>query len=395
MGKVAQVLIAGYWPDRVPRRHAVSQRPLAKTLGQAEKRAPDAPALVSADGRLSYAEFYALADRVAAGIAAEVPANASVSVLEKTERGELLGLVGGLLAGCRVAVLDPQHAELLASWDASAPAALLVASGGAAAAATTSVDELLARSADGGGRRNARWRDVAVRLPSGSTVVSHSHTTVAAMVTNLTTFIPLLKEVEFVCTSSLSTWFGFTGAMTALFSGRAVVLDPAAPATPWDPGTAWGILTREEADKIIAGGTPPPYLTQLRLLFVCMSSFEPSWRSHLEDRLQRVILPLWGAPEFGPAVGAHPQWAPLEMHGLPIVNVDLTPVDPVTGEPSDVPWEMLTKAELGIQSPSILVGEGEGGPPATVVKCRRGNPTVRTGEMVFVDRLGLVKFLGN
>lgn len=352
----------------------------------------------SAEGRLSYAEFYALADRVAAGIAAEVPANSSVAVLEDTPQGELLSLVGGLLAGCKVAVLDPAHPELLASWDASAPAALLITSGalsaGALAGTTASLRDLIERSPDGGGRRSTRWRDVAVRLPSGSTLVSHSHTTVAAMVTNLTTFVPLIKEVDFVCTKSLSTWYSFVGALASLFSGRAVVLDPDS-ASGWNPGTAWGILTREEAEKIVAGAEPAPYLSQLRLLFVCMSSFEPSWRSHLEDKLQRVILPLWGAPEFGPAVAAHPQWAPLEMHGLPVVNVDLMPVDPVTGETSDVPWEMLTKAELGIQSPAILVGEGEGGLPATVVKCRRGNPTVRTGELVFVDRLGLVKFLGS
>ena len=55
MGKVAQVLIAGYWPDRVPRRIGVPQVPIAKLLDRAVGRAPDALALLSDGISLSHA----------------------------------------------------------------------------------------------------------------------------------------------------------------------------------------------------------------------------------------------------------------------------------------------------------------------------------------------------
>ena len=76
------------------------------------------------------------------------------------------------------------------------------------------------------------------------------------------------------------------------------------------------------------------------------------------------------------------------------MNVTLIPIDPTTREPSDVPWEMLTRAELGVESPSVMVEAGGPELAADLITVR-GNAVVRTGKVVTVDRLGLVRFDGN
>ena len=179
--------------------------------------------------------------------------------------------------------------------------------------------------------------------------------------------------------------------MTALLSGRAIVFDPN-EAAAWTPSEAYGALTWEQADAIVSAGEAPRYLGELQLLFVVMSKFDVAWRRRLENILERVVLPIWGTPQTGPAVAAHPSWAPLEVHGLPLTNVTLLPLNPANGRPSDVPWEMLDRAELGIEFPSVPAKERNGEPGGALFEWR-GNAVARTGAIVKVDQLGMVRFL--
>ena len=93
---------------------------------------------------------------------------------------------------------------------------------------------------------------------------------------------------------------------------------------------------------------------------------------------------------MGPAICAHPSWAPVDVHGMPLTNAMLVPLDPANGEPSDVPWEMLTRAELGIEAPSVQIKDET---TTGIVFDMNGNQVVRTGRLVAVDRLGMVRFL--
>lgn len=399
MGKVAQVLIAGYWPDRVPRRIGVPQVPIAKLLDRAVGRAPDALALLSDGISLSHAELHAEAGRYTTGIAQKVPPNGSLGILEPSLASALVLTVAGFLAGCKVSILDASAPELVGDWAASARFDLLVASEDLAPRVVfdgevTTPKALRASGAEAPTKRPARWREVAVRVPSGKALVGHSHVGVSAMVTNLTTYIPELAELDLAHDAPLSRWDGLAGAMTALVSGRGLIVGAERASGGFEPREAYGILTREQADLIVQTGSVPAHLAGLRLLFVCVDDFSVKWRRRLEDVLDRVVLPLWGAPETGPALAAHPSWAPLEIHGLPLVNVTLIPIDPTTREPSDVPWEMLTRAELGVESPSVMVEAGGPELAADLITVR-GNAVVRTGKVVTVDRLGLVRFDGN
>lgn len=399
MGKVAQVLIAGYWPDRVPRRVGVPQQSLAKLLDRAAAKSPEALALLTAERRLTVADFYAGVDRLAAGIIASTPPNSTVAVCEPAPDRAVELFAAALLAGCKVTLLDAARPEAVASLLASSPGGPAVAvlthergpHSGAWAGEVLDTAELLARG-DGSPttRRAARWRDVALRLPAGDVLVGHSHVSAAAWSTGLTTFIPELlgRDVVWPAGASIAEWDALLAALVALFSGRAIVFAP--EAAGWEPRQAWAVLRRPQADAA-AGGEVPEWLRQAALVFVLVADFQVRWRRRLENAIGNVLLPLWGAPEHGPAILAHPSWAPLEVHGLPLVNLTMVPVDPTTGEPSEVPWEMLTRAELGVESPGNVVEA-----PADWLEQRlftlRGNAVVRTGRSVSVDRLGLLRF---
>jgi hypothetical protein len=398
VGKVAESIITGYWPDRVPRRIGIPQQPLPKLLARGASWVQDGRALLRTRERtLSYQEFYAEAGKIAAGLIASVPPNSSIGVIEPASDRATTLLVAGLLAGCKVAILDAGQPEMLAHWNASAPPAVLLTHTRGphhrefSGTVLTTQELLECGESTQTDRRPVRWRDVAIRIPSEDVLVSHSHYGISAMVTSMTTFVPLIAELDFVHEGPLSTWDGLSGTITALISGRGVIIDPG-EWSDWDPGSAYGILTRAAANRVVETGEVPAYLPKLRLLFVKITNFDVQWRKRLEGALNRVVLPIYGAPEFGPVVAAHPTWAPAEVHGLPLVNVSIVPVDPVSGEPSEVPWNLLTQAELGIESPSNLTYASSAHLEGRVLSWK-GNSVVRTGKKVVVDRLGFVRFL--
>ena len=106
----------------------------------------------------------------------------------------------------------------------------------------------------------------------------------------------------------------------------------------------------------------------------------------MESLCGRPIIPLWGLPELGPLVAAHPTWLPPHGHGFPLVNVSLIPIDPGSGKISIVPWEMLEEAEVGIETLSAMVGYVETARNAGV----KIGTTVRTRQVAAMDHVGVV-----
>lgn len=401
MGKVAQVLITGYWPDRVPRRTPIPQHPLSKQLDQAAGRVEaGAAAIIAPDRTVTYSEFYEDAKAIAAQLIARTEVRSTVALLGSS-LPELLALtVAGQMAGCKVALVEPAAPESVKEQLASLAPDLVVICSGAerpagAIAAVVSLQELRQPGLEGKGvsERRARWRDIAILLPFRGGFAGHNHAGVTAMTKALTTYIPALESSHFVCSGPLHRWDVFACAITALLCGKAIVLDTTEVAG-WSAGDAYGVLSREQAEAIVKAGKAPRHLSQLRLLFVVMSHFEVKWRRRLEAILKRIVLPLWGTPQTGPAILAHPSWAPVEVHGLPLTNVTLVPIDPANGEPSEVPWEMLDRAELGIESPSVQMKDKEKDDALSrAIFEWKGNSLARTGKIVEVDRLGMVRFI--
>jgi len=110
----------------------------------------------------------------------------------------------------------------------------------------------------------------------------------------------------------------------------------------------------------------------------------------MESFCGRPIFPLWGLPEVGPLVAAHPTWIPPHGHGFPLVNVSLIPIEPNSGKVSIVPWEMLDQAEVGVEALSAMVGYVE---PARNVGVKVGT-AVRTHQVAAMDHVGVVALQG-
>lgn len=386
MGKVAQVLITGYWPDRVPRRIGVPQKPLGEQFLTAAQKAGDAPALRQGSAVVSHAALLDRARRAAAALATLVEPRATVALLVRDPAQAIILLIATQLCAVRAALIDPAHPHPLA---ALAPDLVLTDAPDRVPADLRMLSPSdLDPAAPGTGERRGRWRDVAILLPEGEGFAGHGHVSTTAMVKALTTYVPILETTDHIVTAPLHRWDGLAGVLTALLSGRAVILSP--DDTAFDPRETCSFVPRPLAETWLNTVRPPEWARQARLLFVVMSDFETRWRRRLETLLRRPILPLWGGQRMGPAICAHPSWAPVDVHGLPLTNAMLVPLDPANGTPSDVPWEMLTRAELGIEAPSVQIKDDttEG-----IVFDMNGNQVVRTGRIVAVDRLGMVRFL--
>lgn len=386
MGKVAQVLITGYWPDRVPRRIGVPQKPLGEQFVVACQKAGDAPALRQGSTTVSHAELLSRARHAAAALAALVEPRATVALALADPVQALTLLIATQLCATRAALVDPGNPHVLTGL---APDLVLTDAPGTMPSGLRVLNPAdLDTAAPGTGERRGRWRDVAILLSEGAGFAGHGHVSTTAMVKALTTYIPLLETTDHILTAPLHRWDGLAGALTALLSGRAVNLSP--NETDFDPRTSCSFVPRAVAETWLYAARAPQWARQARLLFVVMSDFETRWRRRLETLLHRPILPLWGGQRMGPAICAHPSWAPVDVHGLPLTNAMLVPLDPANGTPSDVPWEMLTRAELGIEAPSVQIKDDT---TAGLVFDMNGNQVVRTGRMVAVDRLGMVRFL--
>lgn len=382
MGKVAQVLITGYWPDRVPRRIGVPQKPLGEQIVTACQKAGDQPALRSPSGTVSHTDLLNQVRKIAAALGTLVDPRATVALALSDAAQTLTFLMATQLAATRAALVDPARPQALT---ALAPDLVITDAPIPGLRCIRPADLPLT---DGSGERRGRWRDVAILLPEGSGFAGHGHVSTTAMVKAMTTYIPQLEVSDHILTAPLHRWEGLVGALTALLSGRAVILSP--DKTTFDAREACTFLPRSEADRWLHSVRAPTWARQVRLMFVVMSDFETRWRRRLETLLRRPILPLWGGQRMGPAICAHPSWAPVDVHGMPLTNAMLVPLDPANGEPSDVPWEMLTRAELGIEAPSVQIKDET---TTGIVFDMNGNQVVRTGRLVAVDRLGMVRFL--
>jgi hypothetical protein len=394
--KVGGALPSWYWPDDVPRRTAVPEQTMDRAFRYRVPVVADQPAIVSAAGTTTYAALLEAVRRTGRGIHALDPAAAVVAVCEPDFEASLVLLLAGMAAGKQVAMIDPHAPATVIGrhLEQSGAAAVLTATGKDTAGVPAGVPVVAGAGlpqtdmeAPGSGQSDLP----AVLIPSGDDVVVHSHFALSAMAVSLMTFVPRLRRIPYVALAPLWSWEGITGALGALLHGSHLISVPRMALDGALPGAAGGytILRRTDADRLLETGRPPDLLSNLRYLFVSTAYFPRRWRRRAEQVLQRPILPLWGTPEVGPAVAAHPTWFPLEAHGIPLVNVFLEPVDPVRGVISDVPWELLESAEIGVDTPAGMVGFAGG----HGVERFRLNKVVRTYTRANVDIVGVVTLL--
>lgn len=397
MSKVGGALPSWYWPAGVPRRAPVPQQPLDRLLQRLSSTVKERAAILTRERALTYGELLEEVLAVAGGMQKFDPP--AIAVMERSAGEALLLLMAGWFAGKQVFLADPgTPAQRLAAHlqEAKAPVALTATDPGEAGGIA---DVRIVRKEELAGpfREIARFRratEPAVLIPSAKGVVIHSHFSLSSMCTSLTVFIPQLRQLPFVCVTPLWCWEALLGAFAALLNGMPVVFTTFAELEagqhPPLGNDGYTILRRREVDALVRTRYIPPLLSKLRYVFVSTGYFTVRWRRQLEALWGKGILPIWGSPEVGPAVAAHPTWFPLQSHGFPLVNVSLVPVNPATGKISIVPWEMLECAEVGVETLSAMVGYTE---PARSAAVRIGK-VLRTYRIASVDHVGAVTFHG-
>ena len=398
MSKVGGALPSWYWPAGIPRRVPVAQQPLGRLFRQRFATMKDRIAVADKNVRISYGELLEQGLSLAGGIQA-AGLTGTIAISDPDPLESLRLCLAGLFAGRRVLLADPaDSAEQLAARLAEGKASALITSDGAGPAQAAGVT-MVARGELQGTFSEAgtaiRATEPALLLPSGRGLVAHSHFSVSAMAASMAAFIPRLREIPFVCTEpAIGSWEMLTGILLAISQGKPVVF---ASLEQFDSGEladltngAYMIIQRSQADAMLAAGRTPPMISQSAYVFVSTGSFAPRWRRRMEALSGRPIFPLWGLPEVGPLVAAHPTWIPPHGHGFPLVNVSLIPIDPDSGKISIVPWEMLDQAEVGVEALSAMVGYVE---PARNVGVKTGT-AVRTRQVATMDHVGVVVLQG-
>lgn len=366
MSKVGGALPAWYWPEGIPRRSPVPQQTIDRQIKRAGGRDADAPAIVWKDRSIGYGALLDKATEYAHAIAALAPDDEVIAIAERDVGDALMLMFGAIFTGKRALLPDlDASAEQIAEQLSHAGATVAVtggesgAIGSLAGVRVITRAELDAHKSDDVKLRPVKATAPAVIIPADGELAVHSNYSLAAMSVSLTAFIPELKTMSVVSPPPLWHWESLTAVLCALLNGTPVIVAPfdeLAGIEAFDPAASFAVVLRADFDRLATGKGAPQALRDLHYVFVSTPYFQPRWRREIESWRGREVLPLWGRASFGPAVAAHPSWFPFDAHGIPLVNVRVLPVDPGSGQPSLVPWEMLELAEIGVESPSLMTG---------------------------------------
>ena len=390
-----------YWPAGIPRRVGVPQQSIPRLLSKrlaAEKTADRRAIWTAARGWVSDAELETAALAVAAGLQT-LDLAGRVAVVEADPGEALILLYGAWTAGKEVLLTAPDAcaAEVRAQIEEAGATLVLTAGDAGAVAESPGVRVVRKNELEGVDHKPgkpARATAAALLVPAPAGVVVYSHFAIASMSSGLAAFIKELRDLSYLCLTPLCTWEALTGAIGALMRGGSVVFanpaDLAGHDVPVPQEGFFSIIARADTDALMRGGRPPAVLQGARYVFVSTGAFTARWRRRFESFLARPILPIWGLPEIGPAVVAHPTWYPRESHGFPLVNVTIVPIDPDSGRQSVVPWEMLTFAEIGVESLSASLGYAQ----ADQGRGERIGKVVRTRQIANIDHVGVVTLHG-
>lgn len=393
MSKVGGALPAWYWPEGIPRRSPVPQQSIDRLVKRAASKA-DAPALVWTDRSINYGELLEVVTGLAGAIATLAKDDDVVAILERDEGEALLLMLASMQAGKQALMADlAAGAATVAAQIEHGGATVGLTVGEAPAEAPPGLRIVKRAELDAATEEKPKLRSVRatapiLMVPDGDHLAVHSNYSLAAMSVALTAFIPELKGMAVASPPPLWTWEGITFALCALLKGTPVYVagfDQLEGIEGFDPETAYTVLVRTQADAI-AESKAPAVLGRMQYVFVSTPYFQARWRKHLEGHIGHEVLPIWGRAAFGPAVAAHPTWFPFDAHGIPLVNVRVLPVDPGSGEPSLVPWEMLDQAEIGVESPGQMTGFAEKEASDELLSGK----IMRTHVPASVDHVGMV-----
>lgn len=376
MGKALGLLPSWYWPEGVQRYLAAPRVAIYElTVNRWARRYGNDPALLSGEQVTSFRDLDAACQRVAAACAARFPDGAPRVALAVTSGEAFAPLFLGLLrANATILVLEVPDAAALRDFAAGAVVSDMPGVPGDAPATW------LEGEAPPSPARPLAMADAAkpsIALPGRDGLAWHSQASLMSAAMAFATFIALDTKERLFVVRPPGSWESLIGLLAPLQAGAAATTcnpsDPEAaaaslrfarPRNTWlDSGLAASLLE-----------SPGPLAAALRdtrpNVFVTTSGpYPPHLRRALRHRLRSHVLTVYGFAECGPIAAGHPSWYLDDAVGIPMVGVDVLALNPTTGQPSELPWSVLSYAALGAKTQAVATnrrsaladGGGEGG----------------------------------
>lgn len=396
MAKAGGALPSWFWPAGVPRRAPVNQQSLARQFDRVFQQGGDSVALSSRTRSITYADLQSLLTEYAGGLAEAIASDSNVAICDTNPASAIALVVLAWAAGRVPLLLDPAEdparlAELVKQGNCSH--VLTEEDPGNAGDLPLLYRPSIQKPEKLFKPGRQKPLDAAFMVGDANGIVAHSHYAVTAMASGMWVYIPELKSMPFVACAPITAWETWVPVIGSLFAGTSVCFPGSlqeAVAATCDSG--WTVLTPEQAADIAGGGSVPPAANAAKLVFVSCGPFEEKWRTRVERALKKPVLTIWGKAETGPLIAAHPSWVPVQSHGLPMVNVELFPIDADSGDVSIVPWEMLDRAEIGVELVAPALGylsQDEGNEK----RKKSRSKIFRTHQLGMMDNVGVVTLL--
>ena len=371
MSKKVAVLPTWFWPDRVARTIGVPRFYLEEVFVEkwADKE-PTRVAVIAGGEAITYGALRDQTSRTAGLIGERIEKKEGrVLIAAPSRRDALLLFLAALQARCLVQVLPAARPEDIALFTPD----LLIVDGdrppdldAARISVLTSGEALRCATPPAAARGPVGMRDAAVALPARDGLLAlHSHYGLLAGAVSFSTFMEMPEAAVMLLSHPLWSWAGLYSVLATLYVGGTVVVEETGDASQWalavERHRVHGLfLTDAQAAALTeraAKKTRSALQKSCRWVFVAVQGpFSARHRKKLRTLLGLPILTVYGLPETGPIAASHPSWYIDEAVGIPLTNAELRPVDPRSGQPVEVPWELVEFAAIEVKTPQMMLG---------------------------------------
>jgi acyl-CoA synthetase (AMP-forming)/AMP-acid ligase II len=392
MSKALGLLPSWYWPEGVQRYLAAPRVAIYElAVNRWARRYGNDPALVVGEGVLSFRDLDAACARVTLAIARRFPGEAPKVALAVRSGDTFVPLFLGLLrANASVLVLAAPDELALQQF---APDLVVSDLHGVAGDAPTVLLE--------GEPASTSPRPVmvdasrpAIALPGRDGLAWHSHASLMSGAMAFAAFLAVNTKDRLLVARPPASWEALIGLLAPLQAGAAAVAcDPAdrdavaALVRGLQPSTVW--IDEPAAEALLAGHDAlADALRAVRpKVYVSGTGLRKHVRRALRHRLRAHVLSVYGYPECGPIAASHASWYLDDSVGIPMVGVDLLALNPETGQPSLLPWPVLSYAGIGAKTQSVATNRRTA-PAAEMLSADA--PWYVTGDHGILDSNGML-----
>jgi hypothetical protein len=354
MSKGALGALAAYWPDNTARyAHVPLERVTQSCVHKPAAASPDALALLAPDRTVRFSELSQMVCAGAATLTARTDADARIAVLASDPVEQLVSTLACLDADrlCWLGIRDPASLEQLSP-------SLVIGDEPMGAHATIRAHDLfVGEQAPQGGRADLKRPVLALAHPDVGEVV-HNHKTLVATGIAFGSFFMLEPAADVLLLEPPDDWLGIAAVLGTWNRGGTVRVGWQADTPLHTERIDYAVVSFATAlDRFLRGSDPVPR-AGVGLIAGTSGPFSANRRRRLARLLGTPVLTVLGRNDWGPVLASHPTWFLDGSPGIPLPNVDLRPLHPVTGGELAIGWDAVEEAEIGVKS-SLAPAGGE------------------------------------